>query len=102
MTVGLLPRSVLFPGFRRRATGSSTTSCGREWVVAKVRTNRQEGERPRWGRVFIVAGRWKGCRGTYDDDDRGYCIVYPDGVATPVLVRPSSIIEAPEPGEPLH
>lgn len=70
--------------------------------MAKVRTNRQEGERPRWGRVFIVAGRWKGCRGTYDDDDRGYCIVYPDGVATPVLVRPSSIIEAPEPGEPLH
>lgn len=71
-------------------------------TVAKVSTNRNGGERPRWGRVYIVAGRWKGRLGSYDDDDRGYCIVYPDGVAKPVLVRPSSIIEAPEPGEPMH
>ena len=70
--------------------------------VAKVGTNRQEGERPRWGSVFIVAGRWKGRMGFYDDDDRCYCIVYPDGARQPVLVRPSSIVEAPEPGDLVH
>jgi hypothetical protein len=70
--------------------------------VANVSTNRQEGERLRWGRVFIVAGRWKGHLGTYDDDDRGYCIVYPDGVRQAVLVRPSSIVEAPEPDDTVH
>jgi hypothetical protein len=70
--------------------------------VPTISTNRLEGERPRWGRVFIVAGRWKGRLGTYDDDDRGYCVVYPDGVATPVLVRPTSIIEAPEPDDVVH
>lgn len=70
--------------------------------MAKVSANRQEGERPAWGRVFIVAGRWKGHLGTYDDDDRGYCVVYPGGVANPVLVRPTSILEAPEPDDVVH
>jgi hypothetical protein len=34
--------------------------------------------------------------GYYDDDaDGGYCIVYPDDVEGYVLVRSSSIVEAP-------
>ena len=70
--------------------------------VAKVGTNRTDSERPRWGRVFIVAGRWKGRMGSYDDDDRCYCVVYPEGARKPVLVRPSSIIEAPEPDDVVH
>jgi hypothetical protein len=58
---------------------------------------------PPWGRVFIVAGRWKGRRGYYDDDEcGGYCIVYPDGVDGYVLVRPTSIVEAPEPDDTIH
>jgi len=56
-----------------------------------------------WGRVFIVGGRWKGRMGYYDDDeDGGYCVVYPDGVKGYVLVRPSSIVEAPEPEDTIH
>lgn len=59
--------------------------------------------RPPWGRVFIVAGRWKGRMGYYDDDaDGGYCIVYPDDVEGYVLVRSSSIVEAPEVEDTIH
>jgi hypothetical protein len=57
---------------------------------------------PPWGRVFIVGGRWKGRMGYYDDEDGGYCVVYPDGVEGYVLVRPSSIVEAPEPEDTIH
>jgi hypothetical protein len=41
--------------------------------------------------------------GYYDDDeDGGYCVVYPDGVKGYVLVRPSSIVEAPEDDDMIH
>jgi hypothetical protein len=52
--------------------------------------------------VFIVAGRWKGRMGYYDDDEGGFCIVYPDGVKGYALVRSSSIVEAPEPADTIH
>jgi len=53
--------------------------------------------------VFIVGGRWKGKMGYYDDDEgEGYCVVYPDGVKGYVLVRPTSIVEAPEPDDTIH
>ena len=56
-----------------------------------------------WGRVFILGGRWKGKMGYSDDDEDGdYCVVYPDGVTAYVLVRPSSIVEAPEPEDTVH
>lgn len=55
--------------------------------------------KPQWGRVRIVAGRWKGRAGSYDDDEGRYCIVYPDGVDGYVLVRPSSIVQAPRSGD---
>ncbi len=56
----------------------------------------------RYGEVFIVAGRWRGRRGYYDDDEGPYCIVYPHGVNGYVLVRPSSLVEAPEEDESIH
>jgi hypothetical protein len=60
-------------------------------------------QRPPWGRVFIVRGRWKGRMGYYDDDDEGgYCIVYPDRVKGYVLLRPTSIMEAPESEDTIH
>jgi len=34
--------------------------------------------------------------GYYDDNDWEYCLVHPDGVKSYVLVRASSIVEAPE------
>ena len=41
--------------------------------------------------------------GYYDDDESDrYCIVYPDSVKGCVLVRPSSIVEAPEPEDTIH
>lgn len=41
--------------------------------------------------------------GYYDDDaDGGYCIVYPDDESGYVLVRPSSIVEAPELEDTIH
>lgn len=51
---------------------------------------------PDWGRVLIVSGRWKGRMGYYDNDEGAYCIVYPDGMTDYVLLRPSSIVKAPE------
>ena len=56
----------------------------------------------RYGRVFIIAGRWKGRRGFYDDDEGSYCVVYPDGVNGYVLVRPSSLVEAPDEEDTVH
>ncbi len=58
--------------------------------------------RPTWGRVFIVGGRWKGQMGYYDDDVGHLCIVYPDQGEGYVLLRPSSIIEAPDVGDMVH
>lgn len=53
--------------------------------------------------MFILGGRWKGKMGYSDDDEDGdYCVVYPDGVTAYVLVRPSSIVEAPEPEDTVH
>ncbi len=50
--------------------------------------------RPPSGRVFIVAGRWKGRMGYYDDDADGRVLhCDPDDVKGYVLVRPSSIVE---------
>ncbi len=43
-----------------------------------------------------------GGQDTHDDDDGGYCVVYPDGVDGYVLVRPSSIMEAPESEDTIH
>lgn len=40
--------------------------------------------------------------GYYDDDDDGYCIVHPDGVKGYVLLRPTSIVEAPEEDDTIH
>jgi hypothetical protein len=41
--------------------------------------------------------------GYYDDDAGvGYCIVYPDNVNGYVLVRSSSIVEAPELEDTIH
>jgi hypothetical protein len=56
----------------------------------------------RYGTVFIVAGRWKGHRGFYDDDDGRYCIVYPEDAIGYVLVRASSLVEAPEAEDTIH
>ena len=56
----------------------------------------------RYGWVFIVAGRWKGHKGFYDDDHGPYCVVYPEGANGYVLVSPSSLIEAPEEDESIH
>ena len=40
--------------------------------------------------------------GYYDDDEGNLCIVYPDGVQGYVLLRPSSIVEAPEAEDTIH
>ncbi len=40
--------------------------------------------------------------GYYDDDEGNLCIVYPDGVRGYVLLRPSSIMEAPETDDTIH
>ena len=40
--------------------------------------------------------------GYYDDDEGQYCIVYPEGMTGYALMRPSSIVEAPEADDTIH
>lgn len=70
--------------------------------MERIETSPYCEDRPTYGHVFIVAGRWKGRRGYYDNDDGTYCIVYLQNVDGWVRVRPSSLVEAPGPDDLLH
>ena len=70
--------------------------------MERIESSPYDEERPPFGHVFVIAGRWKGRRAYYDDDEGAFCIIYLEGIDGYVRVKPGSIVEAPGPCDTIH